>query len=158
MACEENALAKALFKAVHAGIVVIDAETKEIIDINPAASFMIGVRREDVVGKMCSEYLCVEDCDGCPVWNRMTNNLSEGIEEVENREITIRRKDGSRVFALLTINSVLLNTEREERRLFINSLIDITKQKEAEEKAHSYWVEAEKLLADNVLKLKNGVV
>jgi len=151
MACENNELAAILFKAVQAGIVVVDANTKTIIDINPAASFMIGVSREEVIGKLCKEYLCAEDCDGCPI---MTANLAEGIEDVENKEIVLHRKDGSKVYALLTINSTIL----DGRRLFINSLIDITKQKEAEMQLKSHWDHAEKLLSDNVVRLKNGVI
>jgi len=151
MACDDNKLATALFKAVQAGIVVVDADTKTIIDINPAASFMIGVSRELVIGKPCKEYLCAEDCDGCPV---MTANLAEGVEDVDNKEIVLHRGDGSKVYALLTINSAIL----DNRRLFINSLIDITKQKEAEMQLKSHWDHAEKLLSDNVVRLKNGVV
>ena len=54
----------------------------------------------------------------------MTDNLIEGVEDVDNKEIVLHRKDGSKVYALLTINSAIL----DNRRLFINSLIDITKQ------------------------------
>jgi PAS domain S-box-containing protein len=150
MSCDDNKLATALFKAVQAGIIVVDADTKTIMDVNPAALFMIGVRREEVIGKRCKEYLCAENCDGCPV---MTANLSDGIEEVENKEIVLNRRDGSIVYALLTINSAIL----DNRRLFINSLIDITKQKEAEMQLKSHWDYAEKLLSDNVVRLKNGV-
>lgn len=151
MGCDDNKLATALFKAVQAGIIVVDADTKTIMDVNPAALFMIGVRREEVIGKCCKEYLCAENCDGCPI---MTANLFDGVEEVENKEIVLHRRDGSKVYALLTINSAIL----DDRRLFINSLIDITKQKKAEMHLRSHWDYAEKLLSDNVVRLKNGVV
>jgi PAS domain S-box-containing protein len=154
MTCNGNNLARALFKSVQAGIVVVDADTKTVIDINPAACIMIGAARENVIGKPCNEFLCAENCDGCPI---MTANLADGIEDVENKEIVLHRRDGSRVFALLTINSVILRERGEEKRVFINSLIDITRQKEAEERINGYWAEAERLLADNVIKLKNGV-
>jgi len=150
MECD-NKLAIVLFKAVQAGIVIVDADTKSIIDINPAASFMIGISREEVIGKPCKEYLCAENCDGCPV---MTANLAEGVEDIDNKEIVLHRRDGSKVYALLTITSAIL----DDRRLFINSLIDITKQKEAEMQLQSHWDDAGKLLSDNVVRLKNGVV
>jgi PAS domain S-box-containing protein len=151
MECDENKLAIALFKAVRAGIVVVDADTKTIVDINPAALFMIGVSSEDIIGKPCKQYLCAENCDGCPV---MTANLVEGVEDIDNKEIILHRKDGSKVYALLTINSAIIY----DKSLFINSLIDITKQREAEEQLKSHWDHAEKLLSDNVVRLKNGVV
>ncbi len=154
MTCDRNDLARILFKAVQAGIVVVDADTKRIIDINPAACIMIGIPREDAVGEACKTYLCAENCDGCPV---MTANLINGIQEVENKEIVLTRRDDTKVFALLTINSAVLREDDKDKRLFINSLIDITKQKEAEKKIYGYWAEAEKMLADNIVKLKNGV-
>jgi PAS domain S-box-containing protein len=149
--CECDGLSLHLFRAVHAGIVIVDADTKEIIDINPHACYMIGITREKVVGKKCKDYLCVEDCDGCPV---MTKNLIEGVEDVENKEVVIYRKDGTRVYALLTINSIIL----ENKRLFINTLTDITKQREAENQLEEYWNKAGKMLSDNIHKLKNGSV
>jgi len=151
MGCDDGKLATALFKAVQAGIVVVDAGTKTIIDINPAALFMLGVPRDVVIGKPCKQYLCAENCDGCPV---MTANLFEGVEDVENKEIILHRGDGSKVYALLTINSIIL----DDKRLFINSLIDITRQREAEAKLQTHWDHAEKLLSENVVRLKNGVV
>jgi len=145
-----NGLAAALFKAVHAGIVVVCADTKKITSINPAACIMIGVRSEEVIGKECGEYLCTENCDGCPV---MTASLEDGIEDVDNKEIVIYRKDGSKVYALLTISSIVL----DDKRMFINSLTDITRLKEAEKKLEESWGQAEKMLSENVIHLKNGV-
>jgi PAS domain S-box-containing protein len=114
----------------------VDADTKLIIDANPAALFMVGVSRDEVVGQPCKNYLCSDRCDGCPV---MTANLSDGVEEVENTEIVLYRRDGSLVYALLTINSIILNN----KRLFINSLINITKQKQAEALLKEHWNHAE---------------
>jgi PAS domain S-box-containing protein len=151
MVCESDTLAVALFKSIQAGIVVVDADTKLIMDVNPSALFMVGIMRSEVVGQPCKKYLCAENCDGCPV---MTANLADGVEEVENKEIVLHRRDGSKVYALLTINSIILNG----KRLFINSLIDITKQKEAEALLKEHWSHAEKLLSDNVIRLKTGVV
>lgn len=142
-------LAAALFKAVHAGIVVVCADTKKIIAVNPAACVMLGAQVEDVVGKECGEYLCTEDCDDCPV---MTASIEDGVEDVDNKEIVIYRKDGSKVYALLTISSIVL----DDKRMFINSLTDITRLKEAEKKLEDSWTMAGKLLEDNIVKLKNG--
>ena len=143
-----NGLAAALFKAVHAGIVVVCADTKKITAINPAACVMLGAQVEDVIGKECGGYLCTEDCDGCPV---MTASIEDGIEDVDNKEIVIYRKDGSKVYALLTISSIVL----EDKRMFINSLTDITKLREAEKKLEESWTTAGELLKNSIIKLKN---
>jgi PAS domain S-box-containing protein len=151
MVCESGNLATALFKSVSAGIIVVDASTKKILDINPAASVMIGLSREDVLGRVCYEHLCVEDCDGCPV---LTAESQDGDEIVENQEIRLMRRDGSVVYAWLTINSALI----EGRRVFINTLIDISRQKEAEHLLLEHLAYAERTLDDNIVRIQNGVV
>jgi len=147
---ECGGLSNVLFRSIHAGIVVVSADTKEIIAVNPAACVMIGVPYDEIVGKSCSQYLCMDSCDGCPV---MTAGLEEGYEYVENKEIVIYRKDGTVIYALLTINSVLL----EDKRLFVNTVVDITKQKEAESERDNYLNQAQEMLEKNVIHLKNGV-
>ena len=150
MLCESETLATALFRSVSAGIVVVEDKTKTIIDVNPAALIMIGIERDDVIGKTCDQYLCAYMCEMCPV---MCPNLVGEIGAVEDREVILHRKDGSVVYTLLTINSIILNG----KRLFINSLIDITKQREAEELLKEHWNHAGRLLSDNIIKLKSGV-
>ena len=145
MGCEDGKLAAALFNAVPAGIVVVDSNGAEIIDINPAACIMIGVRREDVIGKSCSEFLCSAGCDGCPV-------MTGADALIENKEVVMHRKDGSSIYALLTISSILLN----KKRLYINSIIDITRQKEAEAELDRYWSKAREMLEQNLVMLRNG--
>lgn len=149
MMCDDDKLTHVMFDAVQAGVVVVDAITKKILYINSASAMLLGVHSEDVRGKECKEYLCAEDCDGCPV---MTANIEEGVEDIENKEIVLRRKDGSQIDALLTIVSRIIDA----KRLFINTIIDITKLREAEKRLERSWVMAGKLLEDNIIKLKNG--
>ena len=52
---------KALFDAVHTGILVIDPAAHRIIDVNPSAARMIGLSRDQIVGSVCHRFVC-----GCP--------------------------------------------------------------------------------------------
>lgn len=149
--CKNGELMIALFDAIQAGVVVVDAGTKKILYINSAAAVLLGVHVEEVRGKKCKEYLCAENCDGCPV---MTANIEEGVEDIENRGIVLYRKDGSQVYALLTVVSRII----DDKRLFINTITDITKLKESENKLANFWSKAEKILSDSVVRLKNGGV
>jgi PAS domain S-box-containing protein len=142
----KNRLQK-LFNSIQAGILIIEGVSGIIIDANPAASRMVGIGTDLIIGKTCKEYLCAGFCDGCP--------LVEGEDingDVENKEVLIQRRDGSVVHALLTITSILI----DNRRVFINTLIDVTKQKEAESDRDRYLCRAKELLEKNVNKLKNG--
>ena len=48
---------KALFDAVHTGILVIDPATHRIMDANPAAARMIGLPRDEIVGTVCHQFV-----------------------------------------------------------------------------------------------------
>ena len=58
---------KAVLDAVQTGIVVIDAETREIVDANPAALQMISAPREKVAGSICHRFICPAEEGQCPV-------------------------------------------------------------------------------------------
>jgi len=149
MTRDDSNLTHIMLDAIQAGVVVVDADTKKILDINIAAAILLGVHSEDVRGKECKEYLCAENCDGCPV---MTASIEEGVEDIDNRAIVLHRKDGSQVYALLTVVSRII----DNKRLFINTITDITKLKEAEKKLEESWAQAQKILSENVIRLKNG--
>ena len=50
---------------VESGIVIIDAETRKIMDINPVVTRMYGGDREKIVGKNCEKLFCTDK--GCPI-------------------------------------------------------------------------------------------
>ncbi|MCJ7684042.1 MAG: PAS domain-containing protein, partial [Desulfobacteraceae bacterium] len=47
-----------IFDSVQAGIVIIDAETHRIADVNAVAAEIIGAPREEIVDKICHQYIC----------------------------------------------------------------------------------------------------
>lgn len=124
MGCPTN-LATILFKNVQVGIVVIDADNKIIVDINPAACIMFGVMHDEIIGTPCSEWFCPKT-ELCPMLD------DDGIptNAIENEELLITRKDGSSIYALRT--AAVFYWDR--RKHIIETLVDITHQKEVEKK------------------------
>ena len=53
--------------SVHAGIIIIDPETHTIVDANPVAAQMVGVPKEELVGKVCHKYVCPAEEGQCPI-------------------------------------------------------------------------------------------
>lgn len=53
----------AFFNSVRAGILVIDAESFQIVEANPAAEAMIGLPVEQIRGRNCREFLPVRNTD-----------------------------------------------------------------------------------------------
>jgi len=151
MTCYCNDLSSILFNVVRAGIIIVDVVTKTIVDINPAACIMVGRDREFLVGKKCYEYLCAGSCEGCPAF---ISDVEEFKDIIEKKEIKLIRGDGSVMYAWLSVNVVVYNG----RRLLVNTLIDISRQKEAELELARHWASAEKMLSENILQIKNNGV
>lgn len=130
---------KSLFNSIQVGILIVDVETKIVVDVNPAAALMIGSMREDIVGSPCmSCCVCLSKKGKCPV-------IDLGMD-VENELHTLVRKDGSKLDILVTITSSILN----DRKFLIKSFVDVSSCI----KDNEDWSEIEKLLADNIAKTR----
>jgi len=129
---------KSLFNSIQAGILVIDVETRVIVDINYAAALMIGSSREDIVGSSCTTYCCLCKNEKCPV-------IDLGMD-IESGSYVLTRKDGSKLDILVSITSLILY----DRKFLIESFVDVSSCKEDKED----WSEMEKLLSDNIIKTK----
>lgn len=56
-----------IFENVHAGIMLVDDSTHEIVDINPAAGKMVGSQKSELIGQICYETVCATGKGHCPV-------------------------------------------------------------------------------------------
>ncbi|WP_319522645.1 PAS domain S-box protein [uncultured Desulfosarcina sp.] len=115
-----------ILKSIQSGLIVIDAKTHTILDINPAAADMIGAKPEEILGSVCHRFLCPEAQGNCP--------LTEMGEMVNNTEALLLRTDGSQTEILKSVSRAILN----ERECFIESFIDISDRKRAEEAVQAY--------------------
>jgi len=130
---------KSIFDSIQVGILIVDVETKIIVDINSAAALMIGSRKEDIVGSPCaSRCSCLSETGKCPV-------IDLGMD-IENELHVLTRKDGSKLDVLINVTSSIL----DNRRFLIKSFVDVSSCREDKED----WGEIEKLLSDNIAKTK----
>ncbi|MFZ5998685.1 MAG: diguanylate cyclase domain-containing protein [Nitrospirota bacterium] len=118
---ENEEYLKTILDAVQTAILVIDAETHEIITVNPVAVKMIGAPREEIVGKVCHKFICPTQAGACPI--------TDGGYTIDNSERILLRADREKVPIIKTVNLVMLNG----RRYLIESLTDITERKRMEE-------------------------
>jgi PAS domain S-box-containing protein len=108
---------RAILDSIQAGVVVIDAETNIIEDMNPAAARMTGLDREDAVGRSCFDTLCPSQRGDCPILDR-----GQCVNSVER---VLRTQDGREIPILKT---AILATLRG-RRMVVESFVDLTEQK-----------------------------
>jgi len=133
---ESEVRLKTVLDTIQAGIVVIDPETHKIVGVNAAAGKMIGAPRERILGSVCYEYICPNQRGQCPI-----TDLGESLENAERVLLTAR---GEKVPILKTVVGVTL----AGRRHLLESFLDITARKRAEEERERLIEELKEALAE----------
>jgi len=129
---------RTIMKTIQTGVLIIDTETRKIVDANPFASRMIGCPAEDLVGGDCGEYLCLEEQEmGQEESNSPVSIIDSILKRKDERSIQIRKST-----ARVNIN---------EQEYIILSFLDITDMKNLIQKQ-----DINIGLAKNVLGLING--
>jgi len=103
---------------IQVGIMLVDAETRRILEINPQALKMAGTCREKVVGNICHKFLCPAELNCCPV-------LDLG-QVVDRAERVLLARDGNIVPILKTVVPIQMGGWR----VLLESFIDMTEQKQ----------------------------
>jgi len=111
---------KTMLDTVNAGIMVIDPETRVIVEANPAAVEMIGSSRREIVGRRCHKYICPSEDGQCPI-------VDLG-QDIDNSERILLAADGSQVSILKTVAPVMLAGKKH----LLESFVDITERKRIE--------------------------
>jgi len=113
---------KTIMDSVQDGVVVVDAQTHELVDANDVALQMIGAPREQVVGGVCHRFICPFEDGGCPVTDRQ--------EEIDRSERALRTAKGEIVPVIKTVATVRLG----DRDYMIESFVNISERKQMEER------------------------
>jgi len=132
---ESEVRLKTVLDTIQAGIVVIDPETHIIVGINAAAGKMVGAPREQILGSVCQQHICPADKGQCPI-----TDLGQSLENAEQVLLTT---SGKRVPILKTAVSVVL----AGREHLLESFLDITERKQAEEERERLIGELQEALA-----------
>ncbi len=128
-----------LLAALPVCIVVIDYETRKILDVNPQALAVFGCSRETLVGKTCTDYICPAKASDCPI-------IDQGLT-LDKSERQVITHTGELVPVLKTG----IITRIDSRKVLLECFIDITDKKRAEKEL----LEKEKLRV--VLEMAGGV-
>ncbi len=112
----------AILNSTQAGFMIIDAESHVIADLNPAAAAMIGLPREEIVGLNCQQFVCPAETGKCPV--------TDLHQTVDNSERELLAADGRSIPIIKSVSGIII----KGRRYLVESFIDITERKLAEEK------------------------
>jgi len=111
---------KSIFDAQLTGIMLVDAETDRIVDINAAAVEMIGLPREDLIGKMRHNYIR-------PAESEKYSATAFGREALSDDHVLINAT-GKKMTILKNSAQVMITGQN----YLIESFIDITDRKQEE--------------------------
>ena len=115
-----------ILQTIQSGVLVIDARTKKIVDINRAAEEMIGANKDEIVGRQCHNFICPNARGQCPV--------ADSGQKIDDHETILIGKDGRRTEILKTVNRAIV----DGRQLLIESFVDISQRKQAEKSARAH--------------------
>jgi PAS domain S-box-containing protein len=142
-----NQKLRALIEAAPVGIYVIDADGYITDFWNPAAEEMLGWKREEVIGNFLPQVV--------DEYENSYKDLMKEIKErdgISNREVTRKRKDGTKRTFRVNISRVIGD---EEQMLVVFE--DITKEKEYEEQLEKSLEEKSILLSEIHHRVKNNL-
>ena len=126
---ESQQLLKKTFASLRAAVFILDAETIQILDCNPAASKVFGYRREEMLGKTTA-FLHVNE----PKLKEFRRHLYDALEEkgsLDLPEFQMKRKNGE---VFVTEHSVApLKGEQGKRIGWVSVVRDISERKEMED-------------------------
>ncbi len=132
---ESEVRLKTVLDTVQAGIIVIDPKTHMIVGVNAAAGKMVGAPRQQILGSVCHQYICLDEPGHCTV-----TDLGQTLHDAEGMLITAA---GGRVPVLKTVVTIVLSG----REHLLESFLDITRRKQAEEEQGRLIRELQEALA-----------
>lgn len=109
-----------LINTIQNGVVVIDASTHQIKKVNQTAIEMIGLPKEEVIGKLCHNFICPNEQGNCPIKDRHLT--------VDNAECVLLSQNRGTVPILKTVQTAVIGNED----VYIESFTDITALKNVE--------------------------
>ncbi|WP_340820419.1 response regulator [Methanolobus sp. WCC4] len=122
---------ESIINNVISGVLVIDEKTHTIFDVNPSAAEIIGRPKEEILGKLCHEFVCPAEKGNCPI--------SDRGETVHCSERVLINSEGERIPILKSVVSISIGDDS----YLIESFVDLRRIKETEKELIQAKIEAE---------------
>ena len=120
-----------VLNTIQTGVVIIDAQTHVIFDVNQYAAELIGLPKERIIGNTCQQFICPALSGKCPFF--------ETERKTDSSEQLLLRADGD----LLPILKKVIPIQINQREYLLESFSDITEQVRAKEELLKAKVAAE---------------
>ncbi|MGB5986899.1 MAG: ATP-binding protein, partial [Desulfobacterales bacterium] len=111
---------KTIWDSTPTGLMVIDKETHKIVDANPFALKLLGCSLDEVVGRVCHQFVCSAERGRCPI-----TDLNQQIDGAERVLVDHRGQQ-------IPILKTAVSFTKKNRDYLIETFSDITDRKLAE--------------------------
>lgn len=128
---EREQFMRTVFDAAPVGILLVDAETHTVIELNRTAANIIGAPRGEIIGRMCHNYICPSEVGQCPI-----TDLGRTVDHAERVLLTA---SGDAVPILKTIATITVGG----RLHLLEGFVDIADGKKSEERLSATNLELE---------------
>lgn len=125
---ESETRLQAIVDLVPCGIMLIDAHTHEIKEINQLAREMLGTSNEEILGKECHQYVCPAHRGSCPI-----TDLNQRVDREERKLI---KRNGETLDILKSVTRITIGGQK----YLLESFIDISERKKADELLKFYSI------------------
>ena len=99
---------------IGAALVLLDAHSHKIEQVNAAAVELLGVTAEQIIGQSCHDLYCTAEPGNCPV--------TDLGRDVKNQERIVLRKDGRGLPVLTTVKRISINGAEK----LLETYVDVT--------------------------------
>ncbi|MDD5143061.1 PAS domain S-box protein [Methanoregula sp.] len=108
-----------IYTSVQGGILIIDAKTHEILDLNPAAEKMMGRTKDQIISRICHQFICPAEQGRCPI--------TDLHQPVDNSERILLTADGKK----RDIIKYVVPFNLHGRECLLETFLDNTERKQA---------------------------
>jgi PAS domain S-box-containing protein len=143
---ERQIYQKTIFRAIQTGIIVLDAETKTIVDVNDVAADLIGTSKDQIIGKVCHKFLCPAEEDKCPIIDLN--------QKVDNSQRILLNIHGEGIPVIKNVVKIKLNGKEH----LLESFVDITERLKAEEQIKQSLKDKDMLIGEIHHRVKNNLI
>ena len=102
---EKEAIQRTLMESLPVGLIIVDARTRIIEQVNPTMARLFGAPAEAIIGHRCHQFLCPSCECNCPI-------LDHG-QKADNSDRILVRHDGSQLPILKTVNRIKIRGEEK---------------------------------------------
>jgi PAS domain S-box-containing protein len=128
-----------IWNSVEGGIVIIDIETRTVLDANPAAVRMYGDEKEKMIGELCYKFFGQHDCP-----------LLDLHQAMEHAERNFTKADGTVITVLKSVTEIIYDGKPALLENFsdISHMKEVEKQKSMREVAEQASIAKSSFLAN----------